>query len=76
VKPATSIEKAANMRGRLWLQALAFFAIFVPTWLLLNAITGVEFSGESLRSAVIAGVVAAGLYWLFMYFYEKRKNRS
>ena len=64
------------MSGRLWLQGIAFFAIFVPVWLLLNLITGEGFSGESLRSAVIAGAIASGLYVLFTYLYQKRKNRN
>jgi hypothetical protein len=59
-----------------WLQALIFFVIFVPVWLLFNIITGDGFSGAEVVNAIITGAIAALIYGVIMYFYLKRKNRA
>lgn len=76
MKPEMWTKRDDMMRRPIWMQALIFFAIFVPAWLLFNVITGEGFSGQSLINAVITGAVAAVLYGLLMFLYEKWKNRN
>lgn len=64
------------MRRPVWAQALIFFVIFVPVWLLFNVITGDGFSGGQVLNAVITGAIAAVIYGLLMFLYEKWKNRT